>query len=156
MQNIFLNDKGNNLNNLSSNVSEMDETTITAESGILDEKRMFLFNGQIISTKKNKENEIIKFEQLDIDLSNLTTTTIKKPKIQETSTFKLLSCFFVKETQRSRICNKEFKKELVPVLNRRIITSLYIPVIALICALLFIKSKKIYHLSGMKSFFRRI
>ena len=48
---------------------------------------MFLFNGQIVSSKAdNKESEIIKFEQLNIDLSDLTTTTIKKPKLQETST----------------------------------------------------------------------
>ena len=58
---------------------------------------MFLFNGQIISGKKNSESEIIKFEQLTIDLSNLTTTTIKKPKIQETSTVKLLGCIFFKD-----------------------------------------------------------
>ena len=39
---------------------------------------MMLFNGQIISTKKNSDNEIIKFEQLNINLGNLTTATIKK------------------------------------------------------------------------------
>ena len=69
------------------------------------------FNGQIISTKKNSDkNEIIKFEQFNIDLTNLTTTTIKKPKIQETSTLKLISCFitkikirnFVKMTQKKK------------------------------------------------------
>ena len=32
---------------------------------------------------KNTENEIIKFEQLTIDLSNLVTTTIKKPKYKK-------------------------------------------------------------------------
>ena len=49
---------------------------------------ILLFNGQIISSKKNNnnENEVIKFEQLNIDLSNLATTTIKVPKFQETST----------------------------------------------------------------------
>ena len=58
--------------------------------------RIFLLNGQIISSKEDKTSEVIKFEQLNIDLSNLTTTTIKKPKIQETSTLILLSCFFIK------------------------------------------------------------
>jgi len=52
LQNIFLHDKGDNLKNLSSNTSEISETTITAENGILEEKKMFLFNGQIISSKK--------------------------------------------------------------------------------------------------------
>ena len=48
---------------------------------------------RLLQVKKNSENEIIRFEQLAIDLSNLSTTTIKKPKIQETSTYELLRCF---------------------------------------------------------------
>ncbi len=144
LQNIFLHDKGDNLKNLSSNISEISETTITAENGILEEKKMFLFNGQIISSKKNTENEIIKFEQLTIDLSNLVTTTIKKPKVQETSTLKLLGCIFKDSNKKTRLCNEEFKKEILPVLNRRMITPFYIPVISLICALLLIKTKKFY------------
>ena len=53
---------------------------------------MFLFNGQIISSKKrdNEKNEVIKFDQLNIDLGDLVTTTIKKPKLQETSTIDLI------------------------------------------------------------------
>ena len=55
---------------------------------------MFFFNGQIISSNREKsENDIIEFDQLSIDLSNLATSTIKSPKLQETSTIKLLSCF---------------------------------------------------------------
>ena len=144
LQNIFLHDKGDNLKNLSSNTSEISETTITAENGLLEEKKMYLFNGQIISSKKNTENEIIKFEQLTIDLSNLVTTTIKKPKIQETPTHKLLGCIFKDTNKETRICNEEFKKEILPVLNRRMVTPFYIPVISLICALLLIKTKKFY------------
>ena len=144
LQNIFLHDKGDNLKNLSSNTSEISETTITAENGLLEEKKMYLFNGQIISSKKNTENEIIKFEQLTIDLSNLVTTTIKKPKIQETPTHKLLGCIFKDANEETRICNEEFKTEILPVLNRRIVTPFYIPVISLICALLLIKTKKFY------------
>ena len=144
MQNIFLHDKGNNLKNLSSNITETNETTVTAENGILEENNMFLFNGQIISGKKNSESEIIKFEQLTIDLSNLTTTTIKKPKVQETSTVKLLECIFFNDYEESRFCNQEFKKEILPVLNRRIVIPFYLPVISLICALLLVKSQKIY------------
>jgi len=144
MQNIFLHDKGNNLKNLSSNITETNETTVTAENGILEENKMFLFNGQIISGKKNSESEIIKFEQLTIDLSNLTTTTIKKPKVQETSTVKLLGCIFFNDYEESRFCNQEFKKEILPVLNRRMVIPFYLPVISLICALLLVKSQKIY------------
>ena len=38
-------------------------------------RKLVLFNGEIISSKSNnEESEIIKFEQLNIDLSDLVTT----------------------------------------------------------------------------------
>ena len=110
---------------------------------MIEKNKMFLFNGQIISSKKNLKNEIIKFEQLQIDLSDLSTTTIKKSKIQETSTLKLLNCLI--EKKQEKYCNEQFKKEILPTLNRRIVIStFYIPVLSLICGLLLINSKKIY------------
>ena len=55
---------------------------------------MILIDGQIISSKKDsKKNEMIEFDQLNINLSDLSTATIKQPKIQELSTLKLISCF---------------------------------------------------------------
>ncbi len=143
LQNIFLHDKGNNLKNLSSNISETSSTTIIAENGIIQNQRMLLLNGQIISSKKNSDNEIITFEQLNIDLSNLSTNTIKKPKIQETSTLKLLGCLTLNNKDK-KFCNEGFKKEILPTLNRRLIIPFYIPVLSLVCALLLLRSKKIY------------
>ncbi len=141
IKNIFLHDKGNNLKNLSSNISKISNTTILAENGIVDQKKLFLFNGQILTSKKNNtENEIIKFEQLNIDLGDLTTTTIKQPKIQETSTVKLLECLF-SQSINDKNCNINYKKEIISNLNRRIIIPFYIPVISLICCMLLIKSK---------------
>jgi len=144
LKNIFLHDKGNNIKNLSANSSKASTTTIIAQSGIVDEKIMLLFNGQIISEKKNSDTDIIKFEQLNIDLSGLRTTSIKKPKIQETSTSKLFSCLFKNENNKNMFCNKDFKKEIVATMNRRMIIPFYIPVISLISALLLIKTKKNY------------
>ena len=106
---IFLHDKGNNLKSLSSNLSGTYSTTILAKNGIIEDKKMFLFSGQIISSKKNSDNEIIKFDQVNIDLSNLSTTIIKKPKIQETSTLRLISCLFIKD-EMDEFCNRSFKK----------------------------------------------
>ena len=61
---------------------------------------MVLFNGQIISTNnKNNENDFLKFDQLKIDLSNISSNTIKKPKIQETSTYQLIGCIKIKITK---------------------------------------------------------
>ena len=142
VENIFLHDTGNNLKNLSSNVSNTTSTTVIAERGIIDKRKMILFNGQIISSKKNNidENEIIKFQQLNIDLKNLATTTIKEPKIQETSTLTLLKCFTSSKIQKS-ICSNEARKEVYPTLIRRIILPTYIPLVALLCSFLLLKNR---------------
>ncbi len=144
IEHIFLYDNGNNLKNLSSNISDSKSTTIVAEEGLIESRKMFLFNGQIISTKKDKsESEIIKFEQLNIDLSDLVTTTIKKPKLQETSTLTLLSCFVSKQPDVS-LCKEDAKKEIVPILIRRVVMPFYIPVITLLCSFLLFRNKKLY------------
>ena len=142
LKNIFLHDKGNNLKNLSSNTSKITSTTILAESGMANEKMLVMFNGQIISTKENFENEIIKFEQLNIDLRSLRNTTIKKPKMQETDTISLAKCLFDDSPIQTVLCNNDVKKEILSTLNRRFIIPFYIPVLSLICSLLLIKSKK--------------
>ena len=144
LKNIFLHDKGNNIKNLSSNTAKIESTTIIANSGIVNDKTLIMFNGQIISAKNNFENEIIKFEQLNIDLSSLNNTTIKKPKIQETTTITLIKCLFDKKSTQNDLCNDDFKKEILSTLNRRIIIPFYIPVLSLLCSLLLVKSKKNY------------
>ena len=144
LKNIFLHDKGNNIKNLSSNTTKIESTTIIAKKGIVNDKKLIMFNGQIISAKNNFENEIIKFEQLNIDLSSLNNTTIKKPKIQETTTITLIKCLFDKKSTQNDLCNDDFKKEILSTLNRRIIIPFYIPVLSLLCSLLLVKSKKNY------------
>ena len=138
IKNIFLYDTSENLKNLISSDKKNLSTTIIAKDGIVEKKKMTLFNGQIISSNKN-ENDIIRFEQISIDLTNLTNTTIKKPKIQETSTIKLFSCIN-KEVPKDNICNSNFNVEILPTLTRRIILPLFIPVLALITSLLLIKN----------------
>ena len=52
-----------------SNISDTSSTTIIAKKGIVNKKSIILLNGQILSLKKDKtKDEIIKFEQLNIDL----------------------------------------------------------------------------------------
>ena len=68
--------------------------------------------------------------------------TIKKDKIQETSTLKLLKCFLGSSVQKE-FCNEDFLSEIIPTLTRRFITPFYIPVISLISALLLLRSNKI-------------
>lgn len=144
IQNIFLHDEGNNIKNLSSNVTNSTSTTIIAEKGIVNKRQLILINGQIISSKKDSsKNEIIKFEQLSIDLSDLSTNTIKEPKIQETSTKDLINCFIV-GTSKARFCDEKSKKEVFPTLIRRVVLPFYIPVITLICSLLLMKNHRFF------------
>ena len=142
IQNIFLHDKSRNLKNLSTNISSNADTTIIAQNGVVDKKKLILFNGQIISSKRDQsKSEIIKFDQINIDLSKLSTTTIKKSKVQETSTLELLKCFREKNIDL-KTCHK--LSEIIPNLNRRIVLPFYIPAIALICSLLLIRVKGKY------------
>ena len=93
LQNVFLQDKGNHFKNLSSDISKNSITNIMAQKGIIENKRIILLNGQIISSSlDSSDNEIIRFDQLNIDLSNINTNTIKNLKIQETSTLQLINC----------------------------------------------------------------
>ena len=143
IENVFIHDSSNILKNLTSNEKNNASTTISAKSGLVEEKKMILFNGQIITSKKdNSKNEIIKFEQLNINLENLQPGTITQPKLQETSTFKLIQCMNNSIEEDVGYCKESAKKEITTVLNRRILLPLYIPIIALICSFLLIKTKK--------------
>lgn len=142
VKNIFLQDNANVLDNLSSNNTNNNSNTIIAKSGLVEQKKLILFNGQIISSnKQNTENDIIKFQQLNIDLNNFSNTTIKTPKIQETSSIQLINCLKIKYLNY-KDCKNNFNKEIITTLNRRIILPFYIPVISLIASLLLIKPKK--------------
>ncbi len=142
IERVFIHDNSNTLKNLTSNQNKDSSTTIIAKSGVVEEKKMVLFEGEIISTNKNNnKNEIIKFEQLNIDLTNLQTSTIKQPKLQETSTVQLFKCMNASSTEFTITCKKNTKKEIITVLNRRIVLPLYIPIISLLCSFLIIKAK---------------
>ena len=143
IKNIFIHDTGNNLKKLSPNSLENYITTIVANNGIIENKILMLFDGNIISSKNNSDHEIIQFEKLRVNLESLVTTTIKKPKIQETSTLKLLSCFY-SFGNKNLNCDEKFTSEVIPALIKRILVPFYIPILSLVCALLLIKSKKFY------------
>ena len=71
---------------------------------------------------------------------------MKKPKIQETSTLSLLNCFLRNRNQfvDSSFCNENYKKESLSTLNKRIVTPIYLPILALIATLLLIRSERFY------------
>ena len=104
---------------------------------------MILFNGSILSANiDDVESNIIKFQQLNIDLRNLQTDTITSPKLQETSTIELIKCLTGKTQGISFICKESSKKEIITMLNRRLVLPFYIPIISLLCSFLLIQNKK--------------
>ena len=144
IQNIFLHDTGKNLKNFSSNISNTSSTTVLAEKGIIKDKELFLINGEVITNKQSsKESDVVRFEQLSINLNELNTTVIKQPKLQETSTLKLLSCVF-KKSNAHEFCNKDSIKEIIPALARRLVLPIYIPVLVLFSSMLLINSKSYF------------
>jgi len=126
-----------------------------ASKGIVEEKKMILFSGQIITTKKNNaDNSIVKFQQLNINLDDLQTDTIKIPKLQETNTIDLFSCVIKSSKKNIDNCRENTKKEITTVLNRRIVLPFYIPLISLVCSFLLIatNTKKNYFLNKYSIF----
>ena len=60
--------------------------------------------------KENLKNSIVKFEQINISLENLSTSTIKIPKLQETPTHDLLRCILQSYRRIFLIVQKVVKK----------------------------------------------
>ena len=155
IKNIFIHDSANIFEKFTSNQSEKKSTTIIANEGFVQEKNMILFDGQIISEDKESfKNNIVKFEQLNIDLRNLQSDTITIPKLQETSTIKLVKCFFNFGEGIISNCDANSKKEIITILNRRVILPFYIPAISIVCSFLLVKvkTKKNYFLNKYSIF----
>jgi len=146
VKNIFLQDNSNVLQNITVSKNEKkNNNTIIARMGIVEQDSLVLLNGQIISSDMiSGKNEIINFDQLNLNLNNLKNTTIKKPKIQETSTAKLLSCLKINFLSKNVECKTDFKEEILPVLNRRVVMPFFIPIIAIFTSLLLIKKKSFF------------
>mgnify|MGYP000942978679 FL=1 len=142
VQNIFIFDTSNNFKNLHSDNSKNESLNIIAQKGIAEKDQMVLLKGQLItSMEDNSNSKIVKFDQMNLNLGSLENTVIKDPKIQETSTLKLLNCFS-NNLKKNSFCKQGSKKEVIPTLNRRIILPFYIPIISLISCLLLTNSKK--------------
>ncbi len=138
-KNIFLDDS-------SKNVSKM----IYAKNGKLidnNQKKIFkLFDGEVINNEKTKIN-VFKFDQIDFNLADYSTSTILVPKIQELPSKYLLKCTFpyfekieTKEISSFK-CNQSILKEIYQELFKRFYKPLYIPIIAILCCFIIIVPK---------------
>jgi lipopolysaccharide export system permease protein len=141
VQNVFIFDSSNNFSSLHSNNAKNESLNIIAQKGIAEKDQLVLLKGQMITTlSDNSKSKIVKFDQMNLNLGSLENNIIKKPKIQETSTIKLLNCF-TNKSDKNGFCNENSKKEVIPTLNRRIILPIYIPIISLISCLLLANTK---------------
>ena len=133
-------------------------STIFAKYGYISdsEKNLVLHEGSIQRLKKDGEISIFKFEKTILNLTGLTTKSISEPKMQETSTFKILLCLIQKNINIHN-CNTD-KKSLMDnkiEINKRFGMPFYIPLIALLCCFLLSsrRDKKIYNYKKYIYFF---
>ena len=150
---IFINKKnqdGSYSNIFIDDSSKVGSKMIYAKSGNLyndDNSKIFkLFNGEVINKNENKIN-VFKFDQIDFNLNEYSTSTILVPKIQELKSIDLFSCLrdlhYNKDEKNKFIfkCEKSLKDEIYQEMFKRFYKPLYIPVIAILCCYLIIFSK---------------
>ena len=147
MENIFIRDENNTFKNIISNEEDSSNTTIIAEKGYIDNKKLLLINGLIQSQDKFGKINNINFTKTELSIDSLKPRTITKPKLQETTTFALIDCFFKNENALlSKILDscpsKKLNKDIISTVLRRLGMPLYIPLVALICCFLLISTKK--------------
>ena len=143
--NILIRDEGKIL----SMIGNDESSSIFAKSGYIsdDEKFLILYNGNIQRLSQDGNINIVKFKKTTLDLSDISTKSISEPKIQETSTLKILNCI-IKKNVNMHNCDQN-KKSLMDTkieFNKRFGMPIYIPVIALVCCFLLStrKDQKIY------------
>ena len=154
---IFINQKTNN--NSFKNIyiqegqfvdfKQNDNQIIYAKEGFLinEDKKLFrLKNGKVIS---NNNNKLISFEfnKIDYDLSKFSSRSIKKPKIQELSSIKLVKCTISLMYGKTYVddlfnCEMNKLKNFNQELYKRFIKPFYLPILTLVCCFLLTFSKE--------------
>ena len=149
VKNIFIKDDGNNLKNLLPEKSSAKNKTIIAERGLVNKNRIILEKGFIQSYEANDTVRIIQFNKTILNLDNLDNRVIKDVKIQETSTFKILSCLknhYYKNISEGYVknCPKNNIAIVVETFSRRVLMPLYIPLVSILISfmLIYTKNKK--------------
>ena len=94
-------------------------------------------NGKIISNNNNKLISFT-FDKIDYDLSKFSSRTIKRPKIQEISSIKLIKCSISLMSGKKYIddlfsCEMNKFKNFNQELYKRFIKPFYLPILTLVC-----------------------
>ena len=151
-KNIFIRDDGNNLSTIGSSSSNF-AFTVLAKSGQVseDKKSLVLYDGNIQKITKNQDSvSIIKFEKTVLNFTGLTTKSISEPKMQETSTLKILNCIinnYNSIDMHNCTNSKQSKMDTKIEINKRFGMPIFIPLISLICSFLLSsrRDKQIYN-----------
>jgi len=141
--NILIKDEMGNFNTAINEVGEKKNSTIIAKKGFIDNNKLILFDGLIQTLSYKNEIKNIKFTKTELNLKNITTNTVKLPKIQETSSSSLFKCVFNDYDKSSlNYCSKDYKNEATQALSRRLGAPLYIPLVSIIISFLLIHKKE--------------
>ena len=144
-KNIFIRDDGNNISSIG-NSSTSFASTILAKSGrvSLDGKKLILYDGNIQKLRKDNSVSIIKFEKTILNFGGISTKSIAEPKIQETSTLKIISCIrnnYQNVSMHNCTNSKKSKMDTKIEINKRFGMPFFIPLISLICSFLLSSSR---------------
>ena len=152
-KNIFIRDESTILSSLGTKSS-----TIIAKSGYMsdDKKNLILLNGNIQKLDHEGNVNVIKFEKTSFNLSGISTKSISKPKMQETSTLDIVRCLQSIKTNIHNCSDAGNTMMNIRIeINKRIGMPFFIPLIALVCSFLLAsrRDKKIYQFNKYIYFF---
>jgi len=139
---VFINDNSGSLSMIINDANTQNSSTIFAERGFIDGKKLILFSGTIQSLNKKNEIKIINFEKTELNIDNFSTRTIKQPKIQETSSYFLFQCLINKNISKLGYNCKINNRVVIEHLSRRIGMPLYIPLVSVITSLLLVHQRE--------------
>ena len=135
---------------------------IYAKKGVIisdqKNKQFLLEDGKVLNNDDNRINTF-EFDQINFSLDAFSSNSITKPKIQEINSNHLLKCVIDRNYSNKKKCeDSETLRETKQELLKRFFKPIYIPLIAMLCCLLFIsgkfkpnyeKTKKIVFLIGI-------
>ena len=151
--NVFIRDEGAILSSVGT-----ESSSIFAKSGYVskDKKSLILFDGNIQKLNIDGKINIVKFEKTFLNIAEISTKSISEPKIQETSTIRILRCLQNKNVILHN-CNptKKTRMDTKIEINKRLGMPFYIPLLALICCFLLESriDRKIHNLNKYIYFF---
>jgi len=140
-ENILIHDEGKILSKVGTTYS-----TIIAKTGSIseNEKTLSLYDGSIQKIGQDGKISVVKFEKTTLNLEGISTKSISVPKLQETSTFKILNCIKNNNINFSMHNCAQTKKSYMDTkieINKRFGMPIYIPLISLICCFLLTSRK---------------